>query len=98
MASHTKVLYTGVSSDLLARVYQHKHKMVRGFTAKYGVDRLAYYESTTEVHRARKREADQVPDAREENCLDPIDEPDMEGPELRLVRRSCRRIQCDRPT
>ena len=37
-------LYTGVTSDLVGRVYQHKEKLAKGFTMKYGVDKLGYYE------------------------------------------------------
>jgi putative endonuclease len=42
-ASHT-VLYTGVTSQLKARVYQHRQKMIPGFTARYNVHKLLYYE------------------------------------------------------
>ena len=55
MASHTRVLYTGVTNSLLARVYQHK-TATKGFTAKYGVNRLAYFESGTDVTAAIARE------------------------------------------
>jgi putative endonuclease len=41
---HT-VLYTGVTRDLKARVYQHKEKLLPGFTARYNVDNLVYYEA-----------------------------------------------------
>jgi putative endonuclease len=37
-------LYVGVTSDLVRRVWEHKQKVVEGFTAKYGVDKLVYYE------------------------------------------------------
>ena len=39
-----KVLYTGVTSDLKRRVYEHKEKLTKGFTEKYNVDKLVYYE------------------------------------------------------
>ncbi|MBD5389477.1 GIY-YIG nuclease family protein [bacterium] len=37
-------LYVGSTSDLVGRIWQHKHKIIPGFTAKYGVDQLVYYE------------------------------------------------------
>jgi hypothetical protein len=37
-------LYLGVTNDLVRRVYQHKNKIIRGFTSRYGVDRLVGYE------------------------------------------------------
>ncbi|HLB49007.1 MAG TPA: GIY-YIG nuclease family protein [Anaerolineales bacterium] len=56
MASKSRVLYTGMTSDLKRRVYQHKHKLVEGFTAKYNVTRLVYFEATTDVKSAIARE------------------------------------------
>ena len=38
-------LYIGITSDLIKRIYQHKHKIIEGFTTKYGVDRLVYFET-----------------------------------------------------
>lgn len=38
------VLYTGVTSNLVQRVYQHKNKLVKGFTSKYNCNKLVYYE------------------------------------------------------
>ena len=46
---HNNVLYTGVTSDLIRRVYEHKNKMVAGFTKKYNVDKLIYYEVCSEA-------------------------------------------------
>ncbi|WP_301039848.1 GIY-YIG nuclease family protein, partial [uncultured Helicobacter sp.] len=37
-------LYTGVTSDLPKRIYEHKNKITKGFSAKYNVDKLGYYE------------------------------------------------------
>ena len=50
------VLYTGVTNDLKRRVYEHKNKMVDGFTKTYNVDRLVYYEITSDIKAAIKRE------------------------------------------
>ena len=41
---HNTVLYTGITSDLKRRVYEYKEKMVDGFTSKYNVTKLVYYE------------------------------------------------------
>lgn len=42
---HNNVLYIGVTTDLIRRIYEHKAKLVKGFTQKYNVDRLVYYEA-----------------------------------------------------
>ena len=46
LASHSRVLYTGVTRDLIRRIYQHRSGLVPGFTRKYSVNRLVYYEET----------------------------------------------------
>jgi len=56
MSSMSGTLYTGITSDLEKRVYQHKHKLADGFTKRYNVDRLAYYEETTDIEVALERE------------------------------------------
>jgi putative endonuclease len=56
MTSPSGTLYTGVTDDLKRRVYQHKNKLIDGFTKKYNVTRLAYYEETGEVKAAIARE------------------------------------------
>ena len=50
------VLYTGVTSNLLRRVSEHKDKMVSGFTSKYKVIRLVYYENYPTMPEAIARE------------------------------------------
>jgi len=49
-------LYVGVTSDLTKRIWEHKNKLVKGFTEKYGVDKLAYYEEHTDPENAILRE------------------------------------------
>jgi putative endonuclease len=56
MASKSRVLYVGMTNDLKRRVYQHQHKLLEGFTKKYNVTALVYYESTREVRAAITRE------------------------------------------
>ncbi len=50
------VLYTGVTSDLKKRVYEHKEKLIRGFTKKYNIDKLVYYEVFDDIENAILRE------------------------------------------
>jgi len=49
-------LYVGITNDLLKRVYQHKEKLIDGFTKKYNVNRLVYYEIFQDPGNAIKRE------------------------------------------
>jgi len=50
------VLYTGVTSDLVKRVYVHKSKLIEGFTKKYNVNKLVYYEVLDDISDAIERE------------------------------------------
>ncbi len=56
VASISRVLYIGVTSDLVRRVYEHKQSPVAGFTKSYCVNRLVYFEETTDVYAAIARE------------------------------------------
>jgi putative endonuclease len=49
-------LYLGVTNNIVRRVYEHKHKLVLGFSARYGVDRLVWYEAHADVTAAIRRE------------------------------------------
>ena len=49
-------LYTGVTSDLIRRVYEHKNKLNEGFTNKYDVNKLGYYEESDSIISAIERE------------------------------------------
>jgi len=49
-------LYVGVTSDLLKRIWEHKNKLVKGFTEKYSVSKLVYYEQFKDVEYAIRRE------------------------------------------
>ena len=50
------VLYTGVTGELLRRVYQHREKLLPGFTSRYNVSKLVYYECTEDPSSAIARE------------------------------------------
>jgi putative endonuclease len=50
------VLYAGVTSDIIRGVYEHKHKLVKGFTSRYNITKLVYYEATADINSAIARE------------------------------------------
>jgi putative endonuclease len=56
MTNRSKTLYTGVTNDLMRRVYEHKNKMIEGFTKKYNITKLVYYEETNDIQVAISRE------------------------------------------
>ena len=49
-------MYVGVTNDLARRLYEHKNKLVKGFTSRYNVHKLVYFEQTTDVYAAIARE------------------------------------------
>ncbi len=55
-SGYRKALYIGVTNNLLRRVYEHKSKMIKGFTSRYGIDRLVYYEVFDSPEYAIRRE------------------------------------------
>jgi Predicted endonuclease containing a URI domain len=56
MTNKSRTLYTGVTNDLQRRVYEHKNKLVAGFTSKYNINKLVYLEETSDVTDAIARE------------------------------------------
>ena len=56
LASKTRRFYVGMTSDLEQRAWQHRTKVIEGFTSRYNIDRLVWYESTSEVMAAIERE------------------------------------------
>jgi putative endonuclease len=63
-------LYLGVTRDLVRRVYEHKQKAVPGFTSRYGVDRLVWYEIYDDPVNAITRKGIEEMAARLENSID----------------------------
>ncbi|MCK9443777.1 MAG: GIY-YIG nuclease family protein [Tissierellaceae bacterium] len=53
---NNKVLYTGITNNLERRVYEHKNKLVKGFTAKYNINKLVYFDFTDDAIVAISRE------------------------------------------
>ncbi len=56
MANFSKTLYTGVTNNLEKRVYEHKNKLVEGFTKKYNITKLVFFEETNDANAAIARE------------------------------------------
>jgi putative endonuclease len=54
--SRNTVLYIGVTNDLARRISEHKLKLIKGFTSKYNVDKLVYYETFSDPNQAIHRE------------------------------------------
>ena len=54
--AHHNVLYTGVTNDLERRCYEHKQKIIKGFTQKFNVDKLIYFEIFEYIEEAISRE------------------------------------------
>ena len=52
----SKTLYTGVTNDLPRRMFEHRNSLIPGFTSKYRIDRLVYFETTSDVRAAIARE------------------------------------------
>ena len=53
---NNKVMYVGVTNNLERRIYEHKKKLVEGFTKKYNINKLVYFEETPDVDAAINRE------------------------------------------
>jgi putative endonuclease len=53
---NNKVIYVGVTNDLNRRIYEHKNKLISGFTKKYNLNKLIYFEETCDINAAINRE------------------------------------------
>jgi putative endonuclease len=53
---NNKVIYIGVTNNLERRIYEHKNKLIKGFTEKYNVNKLVYFEETQDINAAIERE------------------------------------------
>ena len=56
MTNKSRTLYTGVTNNLIRRVHEHKNKLVPGFTSKYNIQFLVYYEAGNDINAAIARE------------------------------------------
>jgi len=56
MSNNSKTLYIGITNDLIRRVYEHKNKLIDGFTKKYNLTKLVYFELINDAESAIRRE------------------------------------------
>ena len=56
MTNKSKTLYTGMTSNLIKRVYEHKSKLIQGFTKRYNIDKLVWFDKTNNVIAAIEKE------------------------------------------
>lgn len=56
MTNYSRTLYIGVTNNLAERAQQHKEKNIKGFTKRYNIDKLVYYEQTDNIINAIDRE------------------------------------------
>lgn len=56
MTNKSRTLYTGVTNNLERRVHEHKQKLIPGFTTKYNISRLVFFEATQDIRAAIERE------------------------------------------
>ena len=54
--NHSGTLYIGVTNNLERRMFEHKNRLVSGFTSRYKINRLVYYETTDNIRSAIERE------------------------------------------
>lgn len=56
LGSENQTLYVGVTNNLIKRVYEHKNKLIEGFTKKYNISKLLYFEEFNNIQEAIQRE------------------------------------------
>ena len=56
MRNKSGTLYIGVTNNLKRRVYEHRHKLIPGFTSRYRLNKLIYFETTSDIRAAISRE------------------------------------------
>lgn len=69
MNPSNSVIYTGVTNNLIKRIHEHKNHIVKGFTDKYNVTKLVYYEICEDINEAIKREKQIKGGSREKKLL-----------------------------
>jgi putative endonuclease len=50
LANEGRMLYTGVTNDLMRRIFEHKNHLIEGYTKRYNITKLVYYDHTNDVN------------------------------------------------
>lgn len=82
--SYNTVFYTGITNNLIRRTYEHKNKLIEGFTKKYNIWKLVYFEEYNNIGTALSREK-QLKDFRREKKLNLIIQLNPNLKELQLI-------------
>lgn len=82
--SYNTVFYTGITNNLIRRTYEHKNKLIEGFTKKYNIWKLVYFEEYNNIGTALSREK-QLKDFRREKKLNLIIQLNPTLKELQLI-------------
>ena len=56
LANKGRMLYTGITSNIEKRIYEHEHHLINGYTKRYNINKLVYFEETNDVNAAIERE------------------------------------------
>jgi putative endonuclease len=56
LTNHSKTLYIGVTNDLERRIFEHRNKVIEGFTSRYNLTQLVHFEETSDIREAIARE------------------------------------------
>ena len=90
--SANSVIYTGVTNDLQRRAYEHKNKIIKGFTSKYNVTKLVYFEECQDINNAILREK-QIKSGSRSKKVDLINSINPEWKELSIAEIASLRSQ-----
>ena len=85
LSNRTRTLYVGVTNDLQRRIFEHKNRLVEGFTKRYHLNCLVYFEETTNVSSAIAREK-QIKSWRRAKKIDLIETSNPQWKDLSLER------------
>ncbi len=83
LANKSRVLYVGVTNNLERRMYEHKEKLIKGFTEKYRINRLVHYEEFKNIIEAIEREK-QLKNWRRQWKIELIEEDNPEWKDISL--------------